>query len=70
MVAYIGEYRSVDTPFDVCLCGVTAGKSLLKDKAIVEPYKDVGVTWWIDFIYMGRGSVKENEERIRSGPPR
>jgi alkanesulfonate monooxygenase SsuD/methylene tetrahydromethanopterin reductase-like flavin-dependent oxidoreductase (luciferase family) len=70
MVAYIGKYRSVDKPFDICLCGVTAGRSLSKDKAIVEPYKDVGVTWWIDFIYTSRGSVKENEDRIRSGPPR
>lgn len=70
MVAYIGKYRSVYTPFDVCLCGVTGGKSLSKDRAIVEPYKGVGITWWIDFIYTGRGSVKENESRIRSGPPR
>ncbi len=70
MMEYIGKHRSNDAPFDVCLCGVTGGKNLLKDKAIVEAYKDIGVTWWIDFIYTGRGSVKENEDRIRSGPPR
>jgi len=70
MMGYITKYRLSDSLFDVCLCGVTGGKSLSEDKAIVEAYKDVGVTWWIEFIYTGRGSVKENEDRIRSGPPR
>jgi alkanesulfonate monooxygenase SsuD/methylene tetrahydromethanopterin reductase-like flavin-dependent oxidoreductase (luciferase family) len=70
MMEYIGHYRSKESHFDVCLCGETRGKSLLHDKAIIEPYEAVGVTWWIDFIHAGRGSVKENEERIRSGPPR
>lgn len=70
MMAYIWKYRSVDTPLDVCLCGITEGRSLSNDKAIVESYKDVGVSWWIDFIYTGRGSVKDNEKRIRSGPPK
>jgi hypothetical protein len=70
MVAYIGKYRTSDSPFDICLCGVTEGKNFSKDITIVEPYKAVGVIWWIEFIYTGLGSVKENEERIRSGPPR
>jgi hypothetical protein len=70
MVDYIHKHRTVDAPLDVCVCGVTEGKNLSKDKAFVAPYREVGVTWWIDFIYSGRGSVKINEDRIRSGPPR
>lgn len=70
MMEYIGKYRLEDSHFDVCLCGVTEGKNLSKDRSIVESYKEIGVTWWIDFLYTGRGSVKENQERVQSGPPR
>lgn len=70
MVDYILSFRKAKSPFDICLCGVTEGKNITKDKGIVEPYIEVGVTWWIEFIYNGRGSLKVNKERIRSGPPR
>jgi len=70
IIDYIRKFRSVKTPFDVCLSVSSAGKDLSKEKAIAEPYKRAGVTWWIDFIYSGTGSLKKNKERILAGPPR
>jgi alkanesulfonate monooxygenase SsuD/methylene tetrahydromethanopterin reductase-like flavin-dependent oxidoreductase (luciferase family) len=70
IIEYIWKYRKIDTPFDVCLSGITPGKKLADDRAIVSPYKGAGVTWWIDFVYSGTGSVKRNKARIKFGPPR
>lgn len=47
----------------------SAGKDLSEEKAVAEPYKHAGVTWWIDFIYSGTGALKKNKERILAGPP-
>ncbi len=70
MVDYIGKFRSVDTPLEVSLGGITPGKSHAQDKAIVEPYEEAGVTWWLEYLYSGRGSIKKVKERIMAGPPR
>jgi len=70
IIDYIGQFRSDKTPFDVCLSVSSAGKDLSKEKAVAEPYKHAGVTWWIDFIYSGTGTVKKNIERVLTGPPR
>jgi alkanesulfonate monooxygenase SsuD/methylene tetrahydromethanopterin reductase-like flavin-dependent oxidoreductase (luciferase family) len=66
---YIQQYRTVDSPFDFCLSGVLPYRKPGADKAFLAPYADAGVTWWIEFIYPGTGSVKENTERIHLGPP-
>jgi alkanesulfonate monooxygenase SsuD/methylene tetrahydromethanopterin reductase-like flavin-dependent oxidoreductase (luciferase family) len=67
---YIREHRNRDESFDVCLSGILPAKNLNEDKAIVTPYEKAGVTWWIDFVYSGTGSLKMNTERIQFGPPR
>jgi alkanesulfonate monooxygenase SsuD/methylene tetrahydromethanopterin reductase-like flavin-dependent oxidoreductase (luciferase family) len=67
---YIQQYRTTDTPFDFCVSGVLPAKKLSEDRAIVAPYEQAGVTWWIEFVYSGTGSVKKNTERIKFGPPR
>jgi alkanesulfonate monooxygenase SsuD/methylene tetrahydromethanopterin reductase-like flavin-dependent oxidoreductase (luciferase family) len=67
---FIQQCRTIDTPFDFCLSGVLPAKKLSEDRAIVAPYEQAGVTWWIEFVYSSTGSVKNNTERIRFGPPR
>jgi hypothetical protein len=70
IVAYIGEHRTSTAPFDVCQSGILPARSLSEDKAIVQSYDEVGVIWWIEFVYTGTGSLKKNTERIRFGPPK
>lgn len=67
---YIETYRRTNSPFDLCVSGVLPAKSPAMDLAIVEPYRNEGATWWIEFIYSGTGSLQKNIRRIRIGPPR
>lgn len=69
IMRYIQKYRTIDTPFDFCVSGVLPANKPDEDRAILAPYEEAGVTWWIEFVYSSTGSVKENKERIRSGPP-
>jgi hypothetical protein len=69
MVDYIQEYRNGDSPFDVCLLGRTAGKDLKADRAAVKSYVPAGLTWYLEAIHSGRGSIKQVRERIKIGPP-
>jgi hypothetical protein len=66
---YIHQHRTTDAPFDFCLSGVLPGKNIRGDKAMLSAYADAGVTWWLEFIYSGTGSIQKNTERIRFGPP-
>jgi hypothetical protein len=67
---YIHKHRNTTTPFDICLSGILPAKNHLEDQSIVKPYQEAGVTWWIEFVYTGTGSLKANTTRIRFGPPR
>jgi alkanesulfonate monooxygenase SsuD/methylene tetrahydromethanopterin reductase-like flavin-dependent oxidoreductase (luciferase family) len=68
--AYIKQHRSTDAYYDICMSGIHPAKTRAEDRAIVNTYKEVGATWWIDFIYSGTGSLKANTAQIRIGPPR
>jgi alkanesulfonate monooxygenase SsuD/methylene tetrahydromethanopterin reductase-like flavin-dependent oxidoreductase (luciferase family) len=70
MMTYIHKHRTIDTPFVVCVCGVTKGKDLAKFRSKILTYEEVGATWWIEFICNQSGSLEQNEKRIRSGPPK
>lgn len=69
MVDYIQKYRNSDSPFDVCLLGRTAGKDLKADRATVKSYVPAGLTWYLEAIHSGRGSINQVRERIKIGPP-
>jgi hypothetical protein len=64
---YVEANRALTTPFDIVVGGKTAGldRAQLQDKLL--PWREVGVTWWIE------GLIEESEEqvtaRIRGGPP-
>jgi alkanesulfonate monooxygenase SsuD/methylene tetrahydromethanopterin reductase-like flavin-dependent oxidoreductase (luciferase family) len=70
VIGYIEKHRTSDKPFDCCVSGVLPAKNFTEDKATAAAYHQVGVTWWIEFVYTSTGSVKANTERIRLGPPR
>jgi hypothetical protein len=67
---YITRQRTIDTPFDICTYGLTEGKNLARDRALVQEYRLAGATWWIDEIFASRGTPKQIRERITAGPPR
>ncbi len=69
IIDYVGEHRTSDGPLDVCISGILPAKSIVKDKAIVQPYKEAGATWWIEFVYAATGSLEKNIQRVRFGPP-
>lgn len=70
IAAYIAKHRTADTPFDICKYGLTKGKDLAQDRALVQEFSAGGATWWIEEIFPGRGTLKQIKERITTGPPR
>ena len=69
MVAYIGEYRETDAPFEVVIGGTLPGDDPIKAAAVVAPLEKAGATWWIDAIGPQGGGVEGGLRRIRQGPP-
>ena len=57
-------------PYDVIHLGLLSGKDPALDVAMIEPYADAGVTWWLENMNWERGSLQEQRARIRKGPPR
>jgi alkanesulfonate monooxygenase SsuD/methylene tetrahydromethanopterin reductase-like flavin-dependent oxidoreductase (luciferase family) len=77
IVAYIGQHRTDDAPFDVVIGGHTAGDDAGQDAAHVRSYIDAGATWWLEDInpwafgweWEGDWPVEEMNARVRNGPP-
>jgi alkanesulfonate monooxygenase SsuD/methylene tetrahydromethanopterin reductase-like flavin-dependent oxidoreductase (luciferase family) len=67
MIAYIKEHRASADAFEVVHVGRTPGKDDAEDTAIVAPYAEAGLTWWLESTR--RRSLAEVHERIRKGPP-
>jgi alkanesulfonate monooxygenase SsuD/methylene tetrahydromethanopterin reductase-like flavin-dependent oxidoreductase (luciferase family) len=68
-LAYIRTQRELTFPFDVVFAGETPA-DFEQGAKTVQPYREAGVTWWLEGIWAERGSVEEMRERIRQGPPR
>jgi hypothetical protein len=66
----IFEQRKSNAPFDIIKYGVTDGKRLAKERAMIKEYEAAGVTWWIEEIFSTRGTLKQLQARIAAGPPR
>lgn len=66
---YVRQHRQDDGDFDLVHWGLSSGNNA-EDQSLVRGYRDAGVTWWLENINQGRGSVKQMRERIRHGPPR
>ncbi|MGH2735127.1 MAG: LLM class flavin-dependent oxidoreductase, partial [Actinomycetota bacterium] len=66
IVRHTNAHREGDDPFDIVIEGLTADASRA---ARLQPYADVGLTWWIEKLGWFRGTVREMRERIHRGPP-
>ncbi len=55
--------------FDIVVCGETTGEDVAADIDTLQPWMDLGVTWWLEDVHGIRGSLSEMRERIRLGPP-
>jgi len=56
--------------YDVVICGATNGDDSKKDEEILAPWKDRGVTWWLEDINGMRADIDVLRDRIRAGPPK
>ena len=56
--------------YDLVHWGITTGEDTAADRALVETYQAVGVTWWLENFNNERGTIEEQRARIRKGPPR
>lgn len=79
LVAFIRAERDTDAPFDiVCRGDPTPGDDPARGAAMVAPYVDAGITWWIEAVHPWVfGAAWEQpwpfeamRERIRQGPPK
>jgi alkanesulfonate monooxygenase SsuD/methylene tetrahydromethanopterin reductase-like flavin-dependent oxidoreductase (luciferase family) len=67
LVAYIMAHRASAAPFEVVYGGQTSGRDAAEDRAIVTPYAEAGLTWWLE--NRRNRSLAAMRERIRIGPP-
>ncbi|MBN1564463.1 MAG: LLM class flavin-dependent oxidoreductase [Anaerolineae bacterium] len=74
MKTYIDTNRTLTTPFDIVLEAEIPGDDPAKAAAIVRPYAEVGVTWWLESVwwatYRTPGNLDAILSRIRQGPPK
>lgn len=70
IVAYVQGQRTHPGPFDIVLGGTTPGDDRARAVAIVAPYAEAGLTWWIESSGDERGAIDSARTRIRHGPPR
>jgi alkanesulfonate monooxygenase SsuD/methylene tetrahydromethanopterin reductase-like flavin-dependent oxidoreductase (luciferase family) len=66
---YVAQHRVLTTPFDIVWEGETPGDDADKASAIISPYAEAGITWWME----SRWSIEDIDAlhtRIRQGPPR
>jgi alkanesulfonate monooxygenase SsuD/methylene tetrahydromethanopterin reductase-like flavin-dependent oxidoreductase (luciferase family) len=65
-VAYVRSQRQDHAPLDVAFAGVTEATTAA---SAIRPYAQAGATWWLEGIWVERGSVEEMRDRIQQGPP-
>ena len=66
---YVEAHRQLPTPFYSTWKGETPGDDSEHAAAIVRPWRDAGITWWMEARW-GQASLEEVRERVRQGPPR
>ena len=70
ILEYVHAHRQSSAPFDAVLNGYSASDPA-NGAEVVEPYREVGLTWWLERIDPDRAySIDETHERIEAGPPR
>ena len=70
MAAYLAKRRPAGAPpLDIIVEGETPGDDREAAQAIIQPWDEAGVTWWLETRWSDRESDVA-QERIRQGPPR
>ena len=65
-VVHVRSQRQNHAPLDVAFAGVTEAATAAD---VIGPYAQAGATWWLEGIWVERGSVQAMRERIQRGPP-
>ncbi|HEY0754505.1 MAG TPA: LLM class flavin-dependent oxidoreductase [Ktedonobacteraceae bacterium] len=66
--AYVEANRQLTTPFEITWEGETPGDHPERAAAIVHPWQEAGVTWWMEARWTNT-SLEEVRTRIKQGPP-
>jgi alkanesulfonate monooxygenase SsuD/methylene tetrahydromethanopterin reductase-like flavin-dependent oxidoreductase (luciferase family) len=69
VLAFVGQLRADDRPFDVVLRNRAPSRDLEQDAETAAAYARAGLTWWLEGVE-GRPTLHEVRLRIRQGPPR
>ena len=69
MKTFIDEQRPDITHFDIVWEGETPGEHREQGAAIVRPWIDAGITWWLESRW-GDVLLEDVRKRIQQGPPR
>ncbi|MFX0117323.1 MAG: LLM class flavin-dependent oxidoreductase [Candidatus Hodarchaeota archaeon] len=65
---FIEENRSLRTPFDIVIEGQTPGDNSEKTAAIIQPFIEAGITWWLESAWFF-SDLDAVRTRIEQGPP-
>lgn len=79
--AVIAAERTTDTPLTLVQASRVPGKDAAEDAALVAPYADYGIDWWVEMVDpftdaeswskpWPTGATADMQARIRRGPPR
>lgn len=69
MIDYVNARRTPGAPFDFVHAGFSTGDPTT-DRAKVQEYGDVGVTWWLEHVYASRMTPARLRAFASHGPPR
>jgi alkanesulfonate monooxygenase SsuD/methylene tetrahydromethanopterin reductase-like flavin-dependent oxidoreductase (luciferase family) len=69
IVAYSKLHRTSEAPLELIASGHTTGLDKEKDRAMLEPFAEAGVTWWQEAFDWSH-SLDQVRARIHQGPPR
>ncbi len=70
MKAFVDEQRALTTPFDIVWEGETPGDDHEQAAAIVRPWVEAGITWWLEARWGDGVTAEDVRTRIKQGPPR
>ena len=69
-VNYVSEHRITSGSFDVIASGATPLGETARGQEMVGAFREVGATWWLEWLDEQRGTFAQMREHIRQGPPR
>ena len=73
MKSYIKEHRPDGRPFDIVTEGETPGDDPERAAAMMKPYAEAGLTWWLENVWdtpRSTAGLEGMRKRVRQGPPK